>query len=316
MEFNLPALVWPEDTTDAQKWVSSWAKAFDKEPLTKDFFRRFDNALEAIKADLQTYQSLSSADAYTQSQLLLERLIFLYFLQNRGWLNQEHRYLVSHLSKHIENPDGFTYYHDFLDKLFWTLSTAPSGAGRLPGVPFLNGGLFDDDEFRQPASLRKTTPPLRVRNRAMTFVFQELLEAFNFTVTEDTPLHQEVAVDPEMLGKVFESIILHAEAADPDAIAPDKRKATGSYYTPRIVVHFICQEVLYQYLLSHLPGSAWGPRLKALFSNRPTEGIDEKDKQLLKKSLISGTGSPSSRDWCCLLSAVIRPWDLALFRSA
>jgi hypothetical protein len=285
VEFNLPALVWPEDATDAQGWVSAWAKAFDKEPLTKDFFRRFDNALEVIKADLQAYQKLSSAEAYTQSQLLLERLIFLYFLQNRGWLNQERRYLASRLPHHTGNPDGFTYYHDFLDKLFWTLSTAPSGAGRLPGVPFLNGGLFDDDEFRQPASLRKTSPPLRVRNGSMKFVFQELLEAFNFTVTEDTPLHQEVAVDPEMLGKVFESIILHAEAADPDAIAPDKRKATGSYYTPRIVVHFICQEVLYQYLLSHLPGDAWGPRLKVLFSIDPTEGIDEEGKQLLKKTV-------------------------------
>ena len=139
--------------------------------------------------------------------------------------------------------------------------------------------------FVQPANLRKTTPPLKVRNRSIQYVFQELLEAFNFTVTEDTPLNQEVAVDPEMLGKVFESIVLHAEAADPDAIAPDKRKATGSYYTPRIVVHFICQEVLYQYLKSHLPGNGWGPRLKALFSIDPTEGIDEEAKQLLKTTI-------------------------------
>ena len=116
-------------------------------------------------------------------------------------------------------------------------------------------------------------------------MFQELLEAFNFTVSEDTPLNQEVAVDPEMLGKVFESIVLHAEAADPDAIAPDKRKDTGSYYTPRIVVHFICQEVLYQYLLNHLPGNGWRPRLKVLFSIDPTEGIDEEAKQLLKKNI-------------------------------
>jgi len=48
--------------------------------------------------------------------------------------------------------------------------------------------------------------------------------------TPFTPLNQDVAVDPEMLGKVFESIILHAEEADPDATAPDKRKQTGSYY--------------------------------------------------------------------------------------
>jgi adenine-specific DNA-methyltransferase len=266
-------------------WIAAWAKAFDKEPLTKDFFRRFDNALDRIKADLQKYQHISSAEAYTQSQLPLERLIFLYFLQNRGWLNQDRRYLPSRLGEYANKPDGFAYYQDFLEKLFWTLSTAPGGAGRLPGIPFLNGGLFDDDEFLQPANLRKTTPPLKVRNQSMQYVFQELLEAFNFTVSEDTPLNQEVAVDPEMLGKVFESIVLHAEAADPDATAPDKRKATGSYYTPRIVVHFICQEVLYQYLLSRLPGDGWGARLKALFSIDPTEGIDEEVKLFLKKTI-------------------------------
>ena len=284
-EFNLPALVWPEDTSDAERWVADWARAFDKEALTRDFFKRFDKALGAIKTDLQEYQHLSSAEAYTQSQLLLERLIFLYFLQNRGWLNQDRRYLPSRLAEHAEKPNGFTYYHEFLDKLFWTLSTAPGGAGRFSGIPFLNGGLFDDDEFLQPGNLRKATPPLKVRNRSMQYVFQELLEAFNFTVTEDTPLNQEVAVDPEMLGKVFESIVLHAEAADPDAIAPDKRKATGSYYTPRIVVHFICQEVLYQFLKNHLPGDGWGPRLKTLFSIDPTEGIDEDGVQLLKSTI-------------------------------
>lgn len=300
VEFNLPALVWPEDTSDGDRWIAAWAKAFDKEPLTKDFFKRFDSSLDAIKADLQKYQQLSSAEAYTQSQLLLERLIFLYFLQNRGWLNQDRRYLPSRLGEHTKNPQGFSYYQDFLDKLFWTLSTAPLGAGRLPGIPFLNGGLFDDDEFVQPANLRKTTPPLKVRNQSIQYVFQELLEAFNFTVTEDTPLNQEVAVDPEMLGKVFESIVLHAEAADPDAIAPDKRKATGSYYTPRIVVHFICQEALYQYLLNHLPGDLWGPRLKALFSVDPTEGIDEEAKQFLKKTM-----SPEQ-------AVLVRSWVLPL----
>lgn len=66
-EFNLPALVWPSDTTKPEAWVADWAKAFDKEPLTKDFFRRFDDALDAVKADLQEYQKLESAEAYTQA---------------------------------------------------------------------------------------------------------------------------------------------------------------------------------------------------------------------------------------------------------
>lgn len=285
-EFNLPKLVWPDDPENAEKWIAQWAEAFDKEPLTTDFFKRFDNSLEKIQSDLQEYQKLSSAEAYTQSQLLLERMIFLYFLQNRGWLNQERGYLRNRFLEYEGKPDALTYYKEFLDKLFWTLSTPPgSSAGRLTGIPFLNGGLFDDDEFAQPQDQRKTNPPLKVRNSTFKYAFDELLEAFNFTVTEDTPLNQDVAVDPEMLGKVFESIVLHAEQADPDAVAPDKRKATGSYYTPRIVVHFICQEVLYQYLLNHLEGAGWGPHLRTLLAIDTSDGLDEEEKDLLRKTI-------------------------------
>jgi adenine-specific DNA-methyltransferase len=288
-EFNLPALEWPEAPSDAEAWVKAWAAAFDKEPLTKDFFRRFDEALDVVKSDLEEYQKLSSAEAYSQAQLLLERLIFLYFLQNRGWLNQDGHYLRAKLREYADKPEAFTYYTEFLDQLFWTLASPPDSAGRLAGIPFLNGGLFDDDEFRQPGHLRKANPPLRVRNKTFRVVFDTLLEAFNFTVTEDTPLNQEVAVDPEMLGKVFESIVLHAEAADPDATAPDKRKATGSYYTPRIVVHFICREVLYQYLLAHLSADSvqggWGARLKELLALDVSDGIDEDKREQLKRTL-------------------------------
>lgn len=289
-EFNLPALEWPADPTNTEKWVADWATAFDKDRLTDDFFERFDEALERIKSDLEEFQKLKAADAYTQAQLLLERLIFLYFLQNRGWLNQDRRYLPKHLDEHSAKPEAFTYYKDFLDRVFWTLSTPPgSSGGRLSGLPFLNGGLFDDDEFAQPSDLRKTNPPLKVRNKTFQYVFQELLEAFNFTVTEDTPLNQEVAVDPEMLGKVFESIVLHAEQADPDAIAPDKRKATGSYYTPRIVVHFICQEVLYQYLRNHLlplkEKEGWEPKLRALLAIDASDGLDDEELETLKKTI-------------------------------
>ena len=275
-------------------------EAFNKEPLTKDFFKRFDQALEAIKSDLEEYQKpIKSAEAYTQAQLLLERLIFLYFLQNRGWLNQDRCFLLDHLAEHLSKPEAFTYYSEFLDRLFWTLSSAPGEGGRLPGIPFLNGGLFDDDEFRQPAGSRKTNPPLKVRNSTFKSVFGDLLEAFNFTVTEDTPLNQEVAVDPEMLGKVFESIVLHAEAADPDATAPDKRKATGSYYTPRIIVHFICREVLYQYLharwetvasisdrrFEESRRSETAATLRTLLDMDTSDGLDDEAKERLKHTI-------------------------------
>jgi hypothetical protein len=287
-EFNLPALVWPDDSLKSEKWVADWAKAFDKERLTNDFFKRFDQALVLIKSDLQEFQKLKADEAYTQAQLLLERLIFLYFLQNRGWLKQDSRYLPNGLQEHVKKPDAFSYYGEFLEKVFWSLSTPPLSSGeRVHGLPFLNGGLFDDDEFDPSERRKKTSPPLKVRNGTLGNVFRDLLEAFNFTVTEDTPLNQEVAVDPEMLGKVFESIVLHAEQADPDATAPDKRKATGSYYTPRIVVHFICQEVLSQHLSKHLSGNDWSLRLRTLLAIDISDGIDESEREILKKTITA-----------------------------
>jgi hypothetical protein len=281
-EFNLPALRWPDDPSDEAGWLKGWAAAFDKEPLTKEFFKRFDKALEAIKADLEEYQNLLSAEAYSRAQLLLERLLFLYFLQNRGWLNRERDYLLAHFQLYRDRPMDCSYYADFLERLFWTLASAPgSDAYRLEGIPFLNGGLFDDDEFAPTAVRRKNNPPLRIRNATFALVFQNLLEAFNFTVREDTPLDQDVAVDPEMLGKVFESIVLHAEA-EAEYNAPDKRKATGSYYTPRIVVHFICREALRQYLKGQLPDAEWDAKIKALLAVDPTNGLDAEEMALLK----------------------------------
>ncbi len=302
-EFNLPGLIWPDDDgADADAWVALWSKAFDKEPLTRDFFKRFDNALEKIKADLEEVDKLPSATAHTKSQLLLERLIFLYYLQNRGWLNQQRDYLLDNFASHRHRSKEYSYYSDFLEKLFWTLASPPGSAARVYGIPFLNGGLFDDDEFAQNPIRRKHNPPLSIRNSTFSFVFDEFLEAFNFTVREDTPLNQEVAVDPEMLGKVFESIVLHAEAADPDAVAPDKRKATGSYYTPRIVVHFICQETLRQYLIGQLPNESFTEKLGDLIKVDASDGLDKDELQQLKKLLTPNEAAkllPLLRPKCC-----------------
>lgn len=289
-KFNLPALIWPDDELDAQSWLASWSKAFDKEPLTKEFFKRFDNALNLIKEDLEKFQKLKSAEAYSRAQLLLERLLFLYFLQRRGWLNQNRNFLTDNFSPHSVRPSEFSYYEDFLEKLFWSLASPPTADNRLLGIPFLNGGLFDDDEFALTVVRKRHSPPLQIRNATFRSIFENFLEAFHFTVREDTPLNQEVAVDPEMLGKVFESIVLHAEAADPDANAPDKRKATGSYYTPRIVVHFICQEVLLQYLANHLSGDNWAPRLKKIFEIEATEVIEEEELKRLRELLSPKEG--------------------------
>jgi hypothetical protein len=225
-EFHLPALSWPKDGgADAAAWRKAWARAFDKEPLTRDFLRRFGAALAAVKKDLQTYQGLGAAEAHRQAQQLLERLVVLSFMQRRDL-----------------------------------------------------GDLF------APA-------PLKVRSETVAFVFQELLDAFPFTAREDAPLDQDAAVGPEMLGKVFESIVLPAEPADRDAAAPHRRKATGSYYTPRPVVHFICREALRQCLGRQLPGGDWGRRLKELMEMDAAGGLPAAQVERLRELLTPEEGS-------------------------
>jgi hypothetical protein len=291
---NLPNLSWPEDTEDKPAWVKAWAAAFDKEPLTKRFFVQFDEALKAIKTDLEKLgkPKPKSADAYSKAQLLLERLIFLYFVQNRGWLNQNSGFLLKGFEPYRKKPKECSYYEEFLEPLFWSLSSPGHPTfDRLDYVPFLNGGLFNDDEFEPSPRRRKDNPALPIRNETFATVFDEFLEAFNFTVREDTPLNQEVAVDPEMLGKVFESIVLHAESADPDATAPDKRKETGSFYTPRIVVHFNCREVLYQWLLPRLTGDDWPQRLRRLLDIDASDDISPDEMEVLKSCLLPEEGT-------------------------
>src|SRR5216117_4527981 len=84
---------------------------------------------------------------------------------------------------------------------------------------------------------------IAIPDKAINSVLHDLFDRFNFTVTESTPLDVEVAVDPEMLGKVFEELVTG-------------RHETGSYYTPKPIVSFMCREALKGYLQTKLPGEA------------------------------------------------------------
>jgi hypothetical protein len=99
---------------------------------------------------------------------------------------------------------------------------------RIGTVPYLNGGLFEQDADEKD-------PKIFIPDDSIELILTELFDKFNFTVTESTPLDEEVAVDPEMLGKVFEELV-------------NNRHGSGSYYTPKPIVSFMCREALKGYL--------------------------------------------------------------------
>jgi len=249
-EFNLPSLVWPDDARDSEAWLAQWHGAFDKEKLTKDFFKIFAELYHKVVDDIEEIPELKSK-ARRLAQLLFDRMLFLYFLQRKGWLNEERDYLYTRFIQCWKaDPDAQSYYSSVLYPLFLSLSNSDFVDDIIGAVPFLNGGLFEEaatqSQTEQIAHAR-----LHVKNSTFKLIFDELLERFNFTATEDTPLDVEVAIDPEMLGKIFESLILQLEK-NPDE---DLRRLTGSYYTPRAIVHFMCQQALKEYLKEQLAGN-------------------------------------------------------------
>ena len=113
----------------------------------------------------------------------------------------------------------------------------------IVAFPFLNGGLFEplaDYDWRKTDIVlpnRLFTNNERFDEFSTGTGVLDMFDRYNFTVNEAEPLEKEVAIDPEMLGKVFENLI-----------EDNLRKGLGSYYTPREIVHYMCQESLINYL--------------------------------------------------------------------
>ncbi|MCL4216650.1 MAG: Eco57I restriction-modification methylase domain-containing protein, partial [Candidatus Hydrogenedentes bacterium] len=235
-EFNLPFLEWPDDTSDTQSWVNAWAQAFDVEKVTSRFFEDYRNAFRAVETTLEGIPDDKTRRLYTQR--LFNRLLFIYFIQKKGWLkyNGNANYLPELFRTALEKGEDFLN-----DRLYWlffcgfnqlkgerTREDAQLLRDKCGEIPYLNGGLFAIvDHWDEQGKVN-------IPNDAFALLFR-VLSKYNFTVTESTPWDIEVAVDPEMLGKVFEELVTG-------------RHESGSYYTPRPVVSFMCKEALKGYL--------------------------------------------------------------------
>ena len=244
--------------------------AFSIEKVTKEFFEKYkqlfielkesiDQVLEdddEIKNDFKN-KGITTPDF---AKKLLGQIVFIYFLQKKGWLgiakDEENgklkewgtgskSFLRDLFNKKIVPYSNF--FNDTLEPLFYdALAVERDKHYYSPfkcKIPFLNGGLFEpmcDYNWQETEFLIDNS------------IFEKILDTFdefNFTVKEDEPLEKEVAVDPEMLGKVFENLL---DVKD--------RKSKGAFYTPREIVHYMCQQSLINYLETN--AQDWGATRK------------------------------------------------------
>lgn len=226
--------------------------AFSIEKVTNEFFNEYkelylklkESLDEILKKDTRVKKEfeekgISSVDF---SKKLLGQIVFIYFLQKKRWLGVRKLepwgsgpkdFLRKLFNKEITPYENF--FNDVLEPLFYEALATSRDEDYYSRfnckIPFLNGGLFEPIE-----NYNWVATDIVLDNS----IFQEILDTFdryNFTIKEDEPLEKEVAIDPEMLGKVFENLL---EISD--------RKSSGKYYTPREIVHYICQQSLINYV--------------------------------------------------------------------
>lgn len=257
-------------------YLNDLYEAFSVEKLNKEFFKTYKEFFERFSehlADNKTYRKiiLNSAadlekgwkDAKAKpirdfTKKLLGRIVFLQFLQKKGWMgcpvlktekeNEEiwtggNTAFLQMLFNHVADKENF--HSKYLRTLFFetlnrrrknqvfdiALPYKETNKNEKVRVPYLNGGLFDTDisfehDFNFPVDLFKS--------------LLEFFEQYNFTIDENDPYDSEVGIDPEMLGHIFENLL-------------EENREKGAFYTPKEIVHYMCQESLIQYLRTHLP---------------------------------------------------------------
>ncbi len=222
-------------------------EAFSVDALSDEFFDEYHIHYDRIVAELAR-QGKAGAVYHDYVKKLMGRIVFLHFLQKKGWLCGDTNFMLNTFSQSNRRSD---YLESVLEPLFFgILNTEPAKREQVfsrngwqqdlvekwANIPYLNGGLFERDEVD---NLRIVLPESIFSN---LFAF---LASYNFTVDENDPDDAEIGVDPEMLGKIFESLL-------------EDNKAKGAFYTPKEIVRYMCKESLIAHLASKLPDVADG----------------------------------------------------------
>ncbi|MBR0288888.1 MAG: hypothetical protein IJQ82_07905, partial [Selenomonadaceae bacterium] len=236
-------------------------EAFSVERVTKEFFDKYAEKFYQLKDYLENnpeFKAESQAHGFNAEQFakkLLGQIVFLYFLQKKGWLGVDKNsdwgtgspIFMRKIFKDNEST-GKNFFDEVLEPLFYTaLNVDRSRKNDLYlrlnlRIPFLNGGLFEEldnydwqkNNFFIPDEIFSNATE---KGRDADGIL-DIFDRYNFTINEDEPTEREVAIDPEMLGKVFENLL---DVSD--------RKSKGAFYTPREIVHYMCRETLISYLV-------------------------------------------------------------------
>ncbi len=224
--------------------------AFDLERVTKAFYRDFDTHRKAFLTFIDGIGAVADREWY--ASVMLNRLMFVYFIQKKGFLDGDRDYLRHRLqrSQQEKGKDKFyTFYRYFLLRLFHEgfgrrrQDRAPDLEKLLGNIPYLNGGLFDVHELEKPERYGEA---IQISDKAFERVF-DYFDAYQWHLDE-RPLRNDKEINPDVLGYIFEKYI--------------NQKQMGAYYTKEDITDYIGKNTILPFLFD-----AARARCKVAFEN-------------------------------------------------
>ena len=243
--------------------------AFDVEAVTNEFFKSYQSVFQRLQDDLMD-QTNDNQWAHDVALQFLNRFMFLYFVQRKGWLGDNTKFLKSFWEAYQRSDVPVnSFVERWLNILFFEAFDRGSHGGhhRFPDkirnalimAPYLNGGLFTENDL-------DNQHVFQISDSRFKDIF-DFLENYNFTIAEDSPIDQEVAVDPEMIGKVYESLVNVSTETD-------ERGDAGIFYTPRTEIDLMCRLALVDNLTNHLGEEHKSLLYETILAIEPDEKAD------------------------------------------
>ena len=306
-----------EDLKKSALDLKAITKAFSVEALSDLFFKEYKKQYEDIiefitgkrmvkvankweeqvtgqpcREIMQEFSQFPDAEKAVRDYVkkLMGRLVFIQFLQKKGWMgcsageswNDGDKEFVQNLFANTTHKN--TFVDDVLEPLFNDINTKRTGditsspnVGTGIKIPYLNGGLFEKDEydktnFQLPAKYMKN--------------LLDFFASYNFTIDENDPDDAEIGVDPEMLGRIFENLL-------------EDNKDKGAFYTPKEIVQYMCRESLIAYLQTDVNDEQTKEAIRqfattydvSILSEELKESVDQKLKDVKICDPAIGSGA-------------------------
>ncbi len=264
---------WAQDfdfSNKAQVHKILW-DSFDIQPLNKEFYLEISSFFNEFIQHLEKEDILDKKHRSQFVNRLIGRIIFCWFLRKKEIISEDVGYFDT------DGKPATEYYGKKLEVLFFKVLNTPleeRGFGIDDKTPFLNGGLFEEKESDLAGRGELSFPPDYFER------FYSFLNRYNFTTDESTSDFQQVAIDPEMLGRIFENLL----AEEIEETGEQARKAKGAFYTPREIVDYMCRESLRAYVSEKIGEDVRKSEVLQLL-------FDKKEHELDPKSILGKLGS-------------------------